>query len=95
MAIHGNTWRYMVIRSNTWQYMVLHSNTWQYMPIRGYTWQYMVIHFAVLQKHIGPVLKRLTADFLEIEQILHHVRNFLFTVYLETTLLKGKSIHAF
>ena len=51
--------------------------------------------FAVLQKHVGPVLKRLMADFLEIEQILHHVRNLLFTVYLETTLLKGKSIHAF
>ena len=51
--------------------------------------------FAVLQKRVGPVLKRLMADFLEIEQILHHVRNLPFTVYLETTLLKGKSIHAF
>ena len=29
------------------------------------------------------------ADFLSIEQILHHVRNRLFTVYLEITLLKG------
>ena len=46
--------------------------------------------FAVLQMHVGPVLKRLMADFLEIEQILHHVRNLLFTVYLETTLLKAK-----
>ena len=51
--------------------------------------------FAVLQEHLGPVFKRLMADLLEIEQILHHVRNLLFTVYLETTLLKGKSIHAF
>ena len=51
--------------------------------------------FAVLQMHVGPVLKRLMADFLEIEQILHHVRNLLFTVYLDTTLLKGKSIRAF
>ena len=51
--------------------------------------------FAVLQEHLGPVLKRLMADFLEIEQILHHVRNLLFTVYLKTTLLKDKSIHAF
>ena len=47
---------------------------------------------------LGPVLKRGMADFsdfFEIEQILHHVRNLLFIVYLETTLLKGKSIHAF
>ena len=44
--------------------------------------------FAVLQINVGPVLKRLMADFLKIEQILHHVRNLLFTVYLETTLLK-------
>ena len=51
--------------------------------------------FAVLQEDLGPVLKRLMADFLEIEQILHHVRNLLFTVYLDTTLLKGKSIHSF
>ena len=33
--------------------------------------------FAVLQEVLGPVLKRLTADFLEIEQILHHVGNLL------------------
>ena len=46
--------------------------------------------FAVLQEHLGPVLKRLMADFLEIEE-----QKLLFAVYLETTLLKGKSIHAF
>ena len=33
--------------------------------------------FAVLQEDLGPVLKRLMADFLEIEQILHHVGNLL------------------
>ena len=51
--------------------------------------------FAVLQEHLGPVLKRLMADLLEIEQILHHVRNPQFSVYVENTLLKGNSIHAF
>ena len=51
--------------------------------------------FAVLQEHLGPVLKRLMADLLEIEQILHHVRNLQFSVYVENTLLKGKSIHSF
>ena len=55
----------------------------------------MCFDFAVLQEHLGPVLKRLMVDLLEIEQILHHVRNLQFSVYVENTLLKGKSIHAF
>ena len=27
MAIHGNTWQYMVIRGITWLYMGIHGNT--------------------------------------------------------------------
>ena len=49
------------------------------------------------QEHLSSVLKRHMADFsdfFEIKQILHHVRNLLFPVYLETILLKGKSMHA-
>ena len=38
MAIHGDTWQYMVIDGCTWQYMVIHGNTWLYMALHGNTW---------------------------------------------------------
>ena len=44
MAIHGNTWQYMVIHGDTWKYMDIYGNTWQYMVIHGITWLYMGIH---------------------------------------------------
>ena len=37
-----------------------------------------------------PSFEKTHGGFPRIEQILHHVRNLLFTVYLETTLLNAK-----
>ena len=49
------------------------------------------------EERLMDLIYKLKTNFVTctIEQILHHVRNLLFTVYMETTLLKGKSIHAF
>ena len=44
MALHGDTWQYMVIDGSAWLYMAIHGNTWQYMVIYGDTWLYMAIH---------------------------------------------------
>ena len=54
LAMHVDTWQYMLIHGSTWQYIVIHGNTWLSMAIHGHTWLNMAIYghtWLYLAKH--------------------------------------------